>query len=1080
MLASIQASPVDDKIAELQRFLTQNSSYANAYMTLLEWYVYYDRIELGKSYFQQLSKEPAFAQNAHWMLAKSYQLQDMPEKAFLAFVAALKSSEPQIGLLYEFVEFDHFQSYRFNGSSILKKLDLSNDLRKLVQAFYDYFQLNDQSVIDAVIQLPFELTQHSIVLDMWGTNYLYLLEPRNVIAKWRLGYERARSHNDLRMESRFLTNLGFLAQEVDKDYELALARYDSAYAIAEHASDFHRMQMLFGYRGYIYREMGFFKESEKQFKEAIRICTNLLEPRFLADWQKGYGLTLYHLARYREAFDELHKGEKIAEKSNNVYYIVPSLFDRAELYMELKQYVLAQKDLEAALKIANENEMTYERETAQVMFGRIRLEQGRYAEARKFFLNYIRYLQVTPTHRKKTYQWTGKVAETYYREGNIDKASDFYLQALNEAVSVEARNFQGWCQLNLGDIAANQGRLESASRYYDNAFEIASEENATEMLWKTYLGYGKVQRLSGKLPQAIVAYKQAAEIMEKIRNDLDVDRLRMGYFVEGQQVYKALTDCYLERYKLYQEPADIDNIYYYLSMGRSRGLLDIQLHGRKTTYSAEYLKAVRELRILQRLLRARQFGPESERANLLSQITNVRLTVLAQKLRSPNLDDESYPVDNYSFPTLSDIGHYIERSGQGLLVYNLAEHNSFALVVVDGEREIVPLDSVDSNINVLVDSLVNSFHQIVRPDAIQRLLYNADLAYRLYRFLVKPIEDQIALPENLLIVPDIAVMNLPFEMLLTARPTRRFYSPKDYPDYAPYFLVQHYSITYTPSMFHVSNTLAEPKIDPNMVIFANPQFSVIDGPGRLSLSSTQRSGWQFGSLPYTAFEAAQISKIHDNIKVFMNYEATKSTLEAELALNDVVHIATHGFLDSTFDAFSGLALSMSDDTTDDGLLMGYEIQDLDIHCDLVTLSACETGRGRVVIGEGVLGLPRLFIGAGANTVLMTLWKIEDRFASEIMPLFYDKYLNQGFTKSGALSEAKRAMIRQSESTGEETTFYQHPFYWAAFTLYGDPGSKSDRSVDLWIWLVSLLVCIVLCGTVLIRAYQLKDKQRALT
>ena len=82
--------------------------------------------------------------------------------------------------------------------------------------------------------------------------------------------------------------------------------------------------------------------------------------------------------------------------------------------------------------------------------------------------------------------------------------------------------------------------------------------------------------------------------------------------------------------------------------------------------------------------------------------------------------------------------------------------------------------------------------------------------------------------------------------------------------------------------------------------------------------------------------------------------------------------------------------------------MGYEIADLDINCDLVNLSGCETGRGKIVAGEGVLGLPRLFLGVGANSVLMTHWKVDDKFSSELMPSFYDRNIDR-FFPSGIFS-----------------------------------------------------------------------------
>ncbi|TVM02702.1 MAG: hypothetical protein CV087_08970 [Candidatus Brocadia sp. WS118] len=126
-----------------------------------------------------------------------------------------------------------------------------------------------------------------------------------------------------------------------------------------------------------------------------------------------------------------------------------------------------------------------------------------------------------------------------------------------------------------------------------------------------------------------------------------------------------------------------------------------------------------------------------------------------------------------------------------------------------------------------------------------------------------------------------------------------------------------------------------------------------------------------------------------------------------------------------------------------------------LNCELVTMSACETGLGEHVAGEGVLGLPRLFMRAGADQVLMTLWKVGDKYSLALMPKFYDNFLNRGQTKAEALREAKRAMFKKSD----KGIYYQHPFYWAAFTLYGEPDFPRRDNVMQWLLLLVLFIIL---------------------
>lgn len=151
--------------------------------------------------------------------------------------------------------------------------------------------------------------------------------------------------------------------------------------------------------------------------------------------------------------------------------------------------------------------------------------------------------------------------------------------------------------------------------------------------------------------------------------------------------------------------------------------------------------------------------------------------------------------------------------------------------------------------------------------------------------------------------------------------------------------------------------------------------------------------------------------------------------------------------------------------------MGYEVADLKLNADLTVLSACETGRGKVMPGEGVLGLPRLFLGAGANTVLMTHWKIYDKFAPGLMSKFYNYYLNQGLPKARTLTEAKRRILNSPQESANAN--YRHPLYWAAFVMYGEPGYKLIEEENRFIFLAIMFV--VLTTLVVFYLIYIKDK-----
>jgi CHAT domain-containing protein len=152
---------------------------------------------------------------------------------------------------------------------------------------------------------------------------------------------------------------------------------------------------------------------------------------------------------------------------------------------------------------------------------------------------------------------------------------------------------------------------------------------------------------------------------------------------------------------------------------------------------------------------------------------------------------------------------------------------------------------------------------------------------------------------------------------------------------------------------------------------------------------------------------------------------------AELGQYQIVHFATHGLINNRHPELSGIVLSLVDEQgrTQNGFLRLYEIYNLKLAADLVVLSACQTAVGEEIKGEGLLGLTRGFMYAGAPRVVATLWQVDDRATAELMRRFYQKMLGEGLRPAAALKAAQVSM--QSDSR------WRSPHYWAAFTLQGE-------------------------------------------
>jgi len=388
-------------------------------------------------------------------------------------------------------------------------------------------------------------------------------------------------------------------------------------------------------------------------------------------------------------------------------------------------------------------------------------------------------------------------------------------------------------------------------------------------------------------------------------------------------------------------------------------------------------------------------------------------------------------------PTLRVVQNLLKKRKAGVLSYFISNKASFVLLIDAKHAEIIKLNAEFNDITTAIDSLLNPFHR-VNSDSILNITFNTEIAHRLFRYLIEPLEDKLTHYKELLIIPDQALIGLPFEMLLNKIPIKSEHLSTNFSDYSNNFLLNHYNIMYLPNTTFLQKIESSITKEPSILGYAYPlpniQYQV-----NLPVSTQLAIPWCFDPLPFAEIEVERINNIHPNTQISIGKLGINDNIIDELKKHQILHFATHSFIDTTFDAFSGLVLTKKPNTNNDGLLMGYEISDHNFNCNLVTLSACQTGCGKIVAGEGVLGLSRSFLSSGAQTVLMTLWKVDDKFTSELMPKFYNHFLNKKKSKSKSLRDAKIEMINESSQNNR----YKHPFFWASFYLYGEPELEKD-------------------------------------
>ncbi|MBN1410529.1 MAG: CHAT domain-containing protein [Spirochaetales bacterium] len=306
-----------------------------------------------------------------------------------------------------------------------------------------------------------------------------------------------------------------------------------------------------------------------------------------------------------------------------------------------------------------------------------------------------------------------------------------------------------------------------------------------------------------------------------------------------------------------------------------------------------------------------------------------------------------------------------------------------------------------------------------------------EISRKLYEHLIKPIEPYIKGRKKIVIIPDGPLAILPFESLM---------------DEKGRYMIAGYDIRYIPSLT-VDEQLHQRTYPDNrkqLLAFGGAEYDPEAVPPEISLRSGSSYNLRdlglgiWSALPGTKEEVAAIKVIIPASEVYTGEKVAESLVK-ELSQNNslekyrILHFATHGFVMPEVPELSSLVLSQTDGSrkTEDGYLTMQEISNLTLKSDIVVLSACETGLGKIYNGEGMVGLNQSFLIAGSNGVAVSLWQVSDEGTKEFMKCFYTHIASGKFNYAEALIKAKRDFI-----TDKKYAAFNHPFYWAPFVYYG--------------------------------------------
>jgi len=684
-------------------------------------------------------------------------------------------------------------------------------------------------------------------------------------------------------------------------------------------------------------------------------------------------------------------------------------------------------------------------------------EAKRYGEALAFFERAIKTSSANPDAGFPFMAYEGE-SQALVAQGKVSEAKDKLEQALTVARANQKHGHEAMILLSLGELALQTGDRPGAMKYLEQAADLSQKYKFYRTVGQAMIDLAGLYRDAGDLKSAEERASVGVDASRRVGDryylprDLTILadlRARRGASAEAEALFQnaedvidgmlvnlheaywgsslagAMSDTYLHHFELEAQQGSAERALNILE--RVRGRTAAVLLENKVTFRKNESEGVRALEdeVSDLQLRLMRSESEQERTGLLDRLVEyerrLEWTRSNRKESRPGWFEKPAPLKEIQASL---------RHDEVVLEYVLSEPHSYCVWISKKRAGIRALPAGRRWIEEKTRKYLEEMR--AKNDDI-------DLAKQLYGVLLDSLPAE-ATRERLIVVPDGILNLLPFDTLR---------------DSTGAFLLEARTISYVPA----STVLAVLRTAKDTQLSRHTFLGVGDVPyqnqGHVSAKLVKPSGVEqslerdfsdmFGAtlydLPQTREEILAVNKIVGKDSVLLlGPSATETAFKSEpLADFKIIHLAAHGFADTQFPERSGLVLGLDPASHDDGLLQVREIIRLRFNAHLVTLSACNTGVGKLQGEEGVTSLVEAFLVSGAKAVVASLWSADDTYTLALMERFYT-HIAEGQDKAGALRHAKLDLLAKY---GKQVP----PYYWGAFVLVGDGGSPIPLGVQ---------------------------------
>jgi CHAT domain-containing protein/predicted negative regulator of RcsB-dependent stress response len=869
------------------------------------------------------------------------------------------------------------------------------------------------------------------------------------------------------------------------NYVQAMTGFQLADTVAERLNDKSELWKALSGLGYGSLVQGNVSQAADYFLKGVMLCESLGNKASLAGLFREIGEDYFDRGDYREAMEYYQRSLTASEEAGNKQYLASALELVGDLFVQQGNDEQALAHYRRSLELYSELEANVDSKLRVTnALGRIAgvlTRQGKYTEALDYYQKNLRLSDELEYDDIAALTWRN-MGDNYSLQGRLTQALESYENSLDLFEEDDLRPDIAVTLNRMGDVYYKLGNYDRAIDFCRRAADLAKGLDNPPDLAVILTTLGTAYLAAGKHDQAQQALIEAISNIEMLRTHVAGTVEDQERFFEGKvNPYHAMVDLLIRQH-------NVTEALNYAERAKGRVLFDLLRNGRADitgTMTAE--ERSKEERLNQALVRLNfQLNQES----LQRQPNKVILRSLEAHRKEARLAYEAFQTQLYAgHPdlkirrgvnaplSLEELGALMPDSSTAFLEYVVAQEKTYVFVLTrsqDGEGEYGPVTLKVYPIKIRAEDLAN------RTENFRAKLANDALDFRvlgreLYGLLLGPAEKDLAGKKTIGIVPAGALWDLPFQALLSGQNR---------------YVLEDHAIFYTPSLSVLramrSKSAAADSESQQAAIAIDARaahgehristvpsvtrmlFAVGDPvlPNRLELGAKAVSGYvPYDPLPEQGRMVKQLGEIYGlkNSMLLTGSAAKVKTVKAEAGKYKILHFATHGILDNDNPLYSYLLLTGTT-AMDGGFLEAREIMQLDLHADVAVLSACDTARGRVRAGEGLIGMSWALFIAGTPTTVVSQWKVDSASTARVMIAFhgilkselsqrgirprkkeplrhlvaFSRQVNSQHSNSDADRRVNKAdALRQAALKLMSDPQYRHPFYWAGFVVMGD-------------------------------------------